>query len=372
MPFNIVSIGMISPIGHDVITSCASFRAGLSRLAELRRFSEPGPEGEAPVINGHEVRNYTEGFEQPGRWIRLAQVCVRDMIAYGNLPDVSDRAYWENTGFMVALPILEEDRFHLPQDDDYSSIISLYVQPLIESLGLPISASSVKIVEGGHSSIGEILVILDQIASSDNVSFERYIILAADSMVDPQSISWASQLGILKSSTEASDGMFPGESAACLMIEDSRRPKTNHSTPLSVISGFALMKAEGEDEDPIDPTVIGSNLAEVVGSVLKQETEPFKGDIYLDLNGEEWKSLVWGNAQYRLHSYIDFEDVSFVVPSTSLGEIGAASGAVDLCLSTQAFLRSYSRSSKALICSINDVGDVAVVLVRRQLQVAKE
>jgi 3-oxoacyl-[acyl-carrier-protein] synthase-1 len=49
----------------------------------------------------------------------------------------------------------------------------------------------------------------------------------------------------------------------------------------------------------------------------------------------------------------------------SLGDVGAASGAVALAVAAQAFARGYATADQALVTSSSDHGDVAAACVRR-------
>ncbi|RJS21805.1 hypothetical protein DRW03_15815 [Corallococcus sp. H22C18031201] len=93
--------------------------------------------------------------------------------------------------------------------------------------------------------------------------------------------------------------------------------------------------------------------------------EPFRGDILLDLNGEEWKAQCWGHAQLLLREHIDMHRVRTVFPVVSWGDIGAASGVAALCLATRSFVRRASSADRALICCLSDDGGAGALLLER-------
>jgi len=56
-------------------------------------------------------------------------------------------------------------------------------------------------------------------------------------------------------------------------------------------------------------------------------------------------------------------EVRVHVPGVSVGDIGAASGALGVCLALQSFRRRWARRSHSLVVSASDTGEVACVVV---------
>jgi len=86
----------------------------------------------------------------------------------------------------------------------------------------------------------------------------------------------------------------------------------------------------------------------------------------VDLNGEEWRAKELGGALARLGPRMTGCRLS--TPATSLGECGAASGGVGLCMAIRAFEREYAASSQSIVASMSDSGAFSAIRIDRGLQ----
>ncbi|NTX02420.1 hypothetical protein [Myxococcus sp. CA040A] len=86
------------------------------------------------------------------------------------------------------------------------------------------------------------------------------------------------------------------------------------------------------------------------------------GDLISDLNGETWRAQAWGFVQVRLHDRLG-ERTRLLIPCTSLGDVGAASGAVGVCMATRAFARKYASGEHTVIVSSAEHGEVGAIRV---------
>ncbi len=107
-------------------------------------------------------------------------------------------------------------------------------------------------------------------------------------------------------------------------------------------------------------------LATVLQEALETASpdKPFQGDIVCDLNGENWRARELGSAWVRARGRLG-EDVRLVAPAESLGETGAASGAVGVCVAVRSLLRRYSRSSQVVLLSSAESGHVGAMVLGR-------
>jgi len=194
----------------------------------------------------------------------------------------------------------------------------------------------------------------------------RVAILATDSWLDRMSIAALAREARLRS-PEAPTGLTPSEAAGVVVLEGGDAQE-GEGPPVRILA-VSTQPAPGplDEEEPTawrtaNAPQIGRALATAIESVLPraQEGRPFRGDAILDLNGEEWRAHVWGHALVHLARRLDVREV---VPATSYGDIGAASGAASLCLAARAYARGYAGSEETLICSLSDDGQVAAMLV---------
>ena len=86
--------------------------------------------------------------------------------------------------------------------------------------------------------------------------------------------------------------------------------------------------------------------------------------MFVDLNGEEWKSVAWGLALMNLEGRVSPELITIELPCSSFGEIGAASAVAALCLGARGFVGRYALGDMALVVSMADRGQVSAILVQ--------
>jgi 3-oxoacyl-[acyl-carrier-protein] synthase-1 len=193
---------------------------------------------------------------------------------------------------------------------------------------------------------------------------DRALVISADSYLDSGSLDWLLAEDRLKSGDNPV-GLAPGEAGAALLVETREACAARGGTPLAVLPLVTVLAAPSPngERSARDDEDVAVRLAEVLGAATGAHSERFDGDLFVDLNGEVWKSRVWGSAQPRLHETIDWETARTVFPIVELGETGAATAAVSLCLGVRSFARRYARSDRALVCSIADDGAVAAIVL---------
>lgn len=79
----ITVVGMVSSLGYGVVQSCAAARSGLTRWAELDVDAMDDDELRSVPLQGHAIQGLTEGFAGLGRFLRLGDAALADMLEYG-------------------------------------------------------------------------------------------------------------------------------------------------------------------------------------------------------------------------------------------------------------------------------------------------
>ncbi len=368
----ISGLGMVSNLGFDVVSTCAAQRAGLIRrhpLGDYTSFDEA--ELQAPVP-GAPIKGFSDGFIQSGAWVRLASAALEDLVRYGGLPGSEDARFWQGTGVAWVLPEISFERFLWPEPE-VPALLSKFCAELLADLSrLPLRMISNGFITIGSTGATLAMRHIQELFSESRL--ERVLLLGSDSWLDHLSMSQLIHQGRVKTA-ERPVGLCPGEAAAGVLVEKAwharQREARAEARILAAASGPAPEPLEVDDEDtpPRSRSHLapgwGRNLATAVKTALATAglREPFRGDLLLDLNGEEWKARVWGHAQQLLHEHVDFSRSQAVIPAVSFGDIGAASGVAALCLATRSFARGYASSNRALICSISDNGDTGAILM---------
>lgn len=366
MEVRITSLGMVSSVGQDVVTACAAIRAGIVRARPLPYFQvldetsqEVGP------ITGHPVRALTEGFTIIGRWLRLARGCIADLLRQGSLPDASHTSFWGSTGVLAVTPYHDDDRLGGEASDEPSStepVRSAYLQPLLEALRLPIDERHAEVLPIGPA--GAIHAIHQAARWMEARGLERLLVIAVDSYCDPLTLDWLAGYGRLKT-PENPCGLMPGEAGACFLLESAASARRRHPPMRFAISSAAVQVEKNHffSRKPNLGVALAESLRETVaGAALKG---PFEGSLVSDLNGENWRSKEWGHALLRLRPYLG-EGLHLMLPATSVGDTGAASGAVNVCVATRALVRGYARAEHILVVSSSERGQVGAVCLKRE------
>lgn len=356
-------LGLTTSCGLGVVGSCAAARAGLSRPAIL---------GGTPLdgVAGHPVSSFSDGFYQRGAWIRLALGACSDL--------------WDRGGFtsgreppprlILLTPEPDASRSPWAEDLDRAEFelsiahrFQLHLEPVAPSIRTRAEAL-------GSTGLAQ---SLGAWAEADGVT----ILAAADSLVDPDSLEWLAGHGRLKT-PDSPAGLMPGEAGAALLLESEHSARLRKAEVLGHVEAVAVgaappappparkegpdaAGADGEAEElppPMpDGAPLGRALADAVRQVLPQAAGGARwvGDLYLDLNGEEWKAQGWGHALVHLSRHLDLEACRTFLPAESLGETGAASAPIGVALALYNFAQDGTRG--ALVLSMADDGQVSAI-----------
>ncbi len=380
-PVFITSIGMASCVGLSADDSCASVRAGLSRFSPVDGVMDyDDDELEAP-ITGAPQPLLTRGFVQNAAWLRLVQCAFEDLIQSAQLPPASDSAFWQTTPVIWILPEITHERFLWPEDDINQILHQACTQALAHNLQYPLFVPANGIIAEGQSGAARAMRAMARTIAEQH--FPRAIFIGVDSLLDSLCLSGLMEADRIKTQDNPM-GFIPGEAAACVLVESRASCQARKAQPQAILLSAAHRRFElpavNEDEtDDPEQTMQAQNThwrtthAQALGLLLSQAiTEAlaplgerhFAGDIILDLNGEEWRAVAWGTAQVRLsgNKRMDVEACEEIVPATSWGDIGAASGMAGLCLATRSYVRRYAKTGLSLICCLSDNGYVGAML----------
>jgi 3-oxoacyl-[acyl-carrier-protein] synthase-1 len=361
MLLTITSLGMISSVGFGVVPACASIRAGIARPRPLHSFqvlsSEPA---EALPLTAHPVEGYTEGFAWVGRWLRLATGALGDLLRYGELPEETDSRFWDRTGLVAALPFPDEESLSGRYDQDLSLLKRAYLPTLLRVARLPIQAEHTHVIWSGH--VGSIDAVCHAHRMLQSAGVDRVVIVAADSYLDETTLNELLSQRRLKT-PDVPCGMAPGEAAACFLVESQRSARTRKPAVEALIR--AAVTARDEQFSFRSPHT-GAVLAQVMEQALDMAdvTTPFVGDIHTDLNGENWRASQLAHARVRLsHRFSD--RIRIGATALSLGDVGAASGAVSVCVTCRSYRRGYALSDTSLVVSLSESGHCGALVLER-------
>lgn len=352
---------MITSVGRDAIASCASIRAGITRPTEVADYKYLVMEDQdmEPII-GHAIAGISEGFHFTGLWSRLAKLCLQDLVKNAGFPGAANTQFWRRTALIVAAPHINNDRFLRRASDDVSLLFGAYLDSVIAYFQWPIAMSQRYFLTKGSPGIFEAINQADGLIKAGVV--DRVIVLSVDSYLSQSSLEWLATHGRIKTPNNPV-GLCPGEAAACFVLEGRSLLNERQCKPLAEV--IAAETGEETTNYVRDKRVSSAGLKRVFESVAKTcgLGEGVDATLINDLNGEAWRATQYSNARVSINAI--GTNAPTYSPAASIGDVGAAIGAISVNLATQIFVRNYSSHQYALITCSSEFGDVAAGVIRR-------
>lgn len=352
---DVTAVGLLSSVGHDALTACAAIRAGISRPAAIAGTSSYDLIAAKSVeLVGHPIEPITNGFSGTARWLQMAPLAFEDLIHNGGLPGPEDEPFWTSTAVMVMVPDLEHPRFDLDDRSDPGRVHETFVRPLLRRL--PVALLARNILLRAVDRIGLALVVdgFDRLLAELKV--DRIVALGVDSYVCPFALEWLGEGGRLKGDLNPV-GLTPGEAAAALLLEPGYRQTRRERPPWACI--VEVTTAQDAPFDDRGAGLRGRMLAEVLAPLLTGDTR----DVYLDLNGEEWRAKEYGNALSRLGPS-GLGSARAHHAAVSVGDVGASSFVLNTALAARSLQRGYSHGRQVAVTSSAETGEVGGLALR--------
>jgi 3-oxoacyl-[acyl-carrier-protein] synthase-1 len=366
---DVIATGMVSSIGYDVHTACAAARAGVRRPAELP-FTILENDRSPGLAVGHPATLLGGGFEGDARLIRLLEGAFRDLVGQSQVDLLSAR----RLAFYLALPASDRERQGLnlildeearpryleqigepsPVDEMRRALRILDTAARMADLpgNVRSSLNTLRVSIAGHAAVIELYLEAETDLESGRVDLA--IVGGVDSLIGHTTLTWLQLTGRLKGA-ESPAGLSPGEAAALIALrsgsstgQSASRPqaRVDHVTRLSSATQFL----SGDPADGQSQFQIMLALTAGLGGT------PDAHWPIVDQNGEMFRASDWGCSLVRLRAAGSFADegVNVWYPSTSFGDVGAASGAVATCMAVEAHERGYAPFPHALILTSSD------------------
>lgn len=373
----VTGLGMVSSLGHDVVSSCAAARAGILRARELDEFSVlDEASGELVPVVGHVVRGIPEGYVGVGRLVRLAGAALSDLLGRTGMQP----AEWSRTALLLALSngyYAEAFRRRLsaparspadrPPADEVSqelqearnAIRSALVPRLNRALGLRVEERLTRFYWSGSTGLIEASEEASRLLERQET--DRCILGGVDSLIDAEMLRAFAALGVLKTAQKPM-GFMPGEAAAFVMIETTDAARRRGSRVDALLQSPAL-KNEPVHRLAEDPP-LGVALAGAIAETLAGLEDRGEGASLVlgGLNGDAWRAREWGYAQMRLPVFLALKPL--LNPAESFGETGAAAGTLAVCQGVRTLARGSRRASGLLVWLSSEHGTKGALYLR--------
>ncbi|TQF15279.1 hypothetical protein FJV41_14485 [Myxococcus llanfairpwllgwyngyllgogerychwyrndrobwllllantysiliogogogochensis] len=345
----LVASGARAPVGTTAESVAAAVRAGISRVRRLQ----------VPEL-GHQPASFIarDGLLNSQEWSSAARMAVMGAAA---LEEVLARLAPALPPVNVEVPVLvglPEERPGWRAADASRVVAALaavgggHLRPRVEPR-LTGHASALEVLREAVTRVGR------------TARCPLVIVGGIDSYHEVQTLTWLRER---KQWLEAGarTGFAPGEAAAFVAVmaaPDARRwGLVPHATVRAVATARETRLIHTND----------LNLGDGLTAAVNEALAPLKGTgemvacVHGDLNGERYRSEEWGFVALRLGAV--FRDASVIrTPVSNCGEVGAATGALNLVLCAQSWQRRYASGPRALLWGSSEAGLRAAALLERPL-----
>jgi len=344
----ITGLGMVTSVGHDVKTACASIRAGLKRPAKLQNFYAESPKGydewEDGLVTGHPV---LEGDvdEAEGRMRRLLSAALDDIADDAGLVEA------DVIPLFLALPGKERDLFSDEGMEDYITENKALFPHVGEVVAFPSgNAAGMMALERATEAIGA-------------GKCHWALVAGVDSLIGFSNLSRLNGMKRLKTEVN-SDGLIPGEAAAVVLVEKCSHAEQREATIQGIVDAFAT---GFEAHHCLAGGQAGSGLSDTVDALFPSEE---KGAVEVraiitDLNGESYRSDEMSMMHARIFSRMGGEK-EILCPARSTGDTGAASSCISICLAVRTMIRGGfgNIGCRCLSLSSSDSGERGALSIK--------
>lgn len=370
-PVAVTATSLVSSLGIDVEAACAAHRAGIARPSVLDTY-KVGTLDSATGVTVHAAPAITHGFEGDARLLRLLEVAFRRLVrwadrdwmqgrtgVYASVPHV-DRLF---SGLDlipdVAVRAKERERWtQRTEERGGSPDAAAWARHLIEKAARLAGLPQAPVVRGlsmsGHTGVAEALALAHRDLAGGTVDFA--LVGGVDSWIDGPTLQWLERRGRLKSPTMPV-GLPPGEACGWLVLESVTHARTRQAEIAALIGGTVT---DREEQTQLSGQVsVGRALVRILNGVAPAAGWPAGAPPWLvvDQNGETYRAHEWGCALSGLvDRFPAFQQPTTWFPVASFGDVGAATGVVQACVTIQAFSRGYAPAGTAVLLASGDSG----------------
>jgi 3-oxoacyl-[acyl-carrier-protein] synthase I len=303
-PLHIIGSGAATAIGGYVGATIASVQAGITNIVE-----HPYLTNEQGVPYNTAMASYIDvNLSGTARFNALLNYALSDCInGSQGLP--------ANTPMVLCLP-QKRPGF---QDEQINTLVQ---QLENDCPGLKIQPQDVLTL--GHTAACQALEQVQRYLTQHKVC----LLAGAESYLNADTLSWLSSQNCLYSA-ENTNGFIPGEAAGCLLFGKQQILEKCQLNSMGSISAFACTSEPSLGDHGLN---IGQGLSNAIRQVLHQHPAEQKIQrTVCDLNGQSQRSEEFGYTLTRLNKYFERPD-EFILPADCWGDIGAATGLLQMVL----------------------------------------
>lgn len=328
-PVHIVAASARTAVGLSAESSAAAVRAGISRV-RVHAFLVD--------LAGDEVRCGADAVLEPAllgarRLVALAESGLSEITA-----KLIHQSSWSPP--VQAFLALPELRPGFSERDVGEVARALSVpRPGTGALAVCVEARS-----SGHA--GALRGLEEAYIRIARGQSELCVIGGVDSYLDPATVGWLDRERRL-ARDGIRGGFSPGEAAAWVALASEQ------ARARLALRSLATVRVVATDLEQRDPNGSDGLMGEGMSRVLARVTTTLRPseqleNIFCDINGERMRTDDWGMAVLRAGALLR-DGTVYRTPVAQLGDVGAASGALNCILATQAWQRGYAGADTALV-----------------------
>ncbi|REG25993.1 3-oxoacyl-[acyl-carrier-protein] synthase-1 [Archangium gephyra] len=339
-PLCITAIGMSCPVGLYAQAACAAIRAGIVRFQEL-----PYQDNKGRAIVGSCVASLPFSLQRRERLVGLLALALEDGLRQTPSLDL------QRTPLIVGVAEPGSPGGEAALTEDLIARVEFRLQrhfhPRLS-----------RVLAKGNTAGFHGLDIARQVLQRREAA--ACIVCGVDSLINANALLWLGEHLRLKTEDE-SDGIIPGEAAACVILEPYPGKKQGTLAMVRGV-GFGHEEASLLSDEPLRAAgLAGAARAALADAGLSMHELDFR---LSDAVGEHYGFKEQTLAMTRLLSERK-EHFPLWLSAETLGEIGAAAGLCQLVLAARAFQRGYAPGPKAICCTSSLLGDRAVAIMER-------
>lgn len=346
----VTGLGARTPVGLNVEQTCASIRAGIARFAEHEYYDAiaPDPEWDEPEpLLCASVPDIDPFLDHQERLDALIRPLLGRMIGGLGLKRVD----LPRLGVLLALP--END----PPLADWN-LTQEYLPRLLRSAGL--AASGVLAAnQEGHTGVFSLLRAAGRLIEGGRA--EHCLVGGVDSYLLEDRLEWRDERWRLRGK-RAVDGYIPGEACVMLHVQTRERAERTGAAIRAVLGPVG----QSVEEHPYlgERSSTGRGLIAALGAALEGGPSAMPSWVLSDLNGESYRHYEWALLETRLPEALS-RVRRLLRPVESVGDVGAASGALLVACACEAFARGWAPANEAMLWTAADDGKRAAMRISR-------
>lgn len=353
-PIVVTGLGALSPVGLSAPTTAAALRAGVARLKELETFQVDSEHfAKKAVVGGRVPTEWFDGGPKESTWPGHERFGVEP-------PPEPELLVADDSTRLVelAVPAAREAFAASGLDRNRPSRVGLYLglgegepsPPVVDALRRGLDARLTPVLPFPEGRAAGLLAAEAALRDLAEGKVDAALVGGVSSEIRGPVLERLDAAGTLRTALRP-EGIIPGEAAAFAVLETAAGAARRDARPLARISAAVV------GTEPTAGTK-ETNRAEGLTRVFHElvRAAPDLGPpalVVSDLNGDRYRAMEWSFALMRALTVLE-SDIDLRHPADCVGDVGAASGILNLVWAVTAFAKGYAPGTQAIVWGASD------------------